>query len=151
MNPLEIDKARIETRIKEIEQKLDFLKNLLEEYPKIKFLTDDLVASGAERNLQIAIQACLDVADYLVAKLKLRLPKKDKKEVFRSLSQKKIISENLADRLIKMAGMRNILVHEYLEIEREKIYQAIKNDLGDIVKFVSAIQKFLDKSASLIK
>ena len=41
--------------------------------------------------------------------------------------------------------MRNILVHEYTEVEREKVYKTIKTDLGDIEEFVSQIQKFMDK------
>jgi uncharacterized protein YutE (UPF0331/DUF86 family) len=36
-----------------------------------------------------------------------------------------------ARRLTAMAGFRNILVHEYLEIDRRKVYAVLKKDLGN--------------------
>jgi uncharacterized protein YutE (UPF0331/DUF86 family) len=42
-----------------------------------------------------------------------------------------------------MAGFRNILVHEYLEIDRRRVFSALKNDLGDFEKFIRAITKLV--------
>lgn len=142
---LKIDRERIKKRIKEIHHRLQSLKHLEKENEEIKFLVDETISAASERHLQIAIQACLDIADHLIAKLSLETPKEDKKEVFPILAQNKIISPDLAAKMKRMAGMRNVLVHNYTEVQRQKVYNAIKKDLTDIIDFVTQIQKFLDK------
>jgi uncharacterized protein YutE (UPF0331/DUF86 family) len=44
---------------------------------------------------------------------------------------------------VLMAGFRNILVHEYLEIDRRKVYRVLRDDLGDFDRFVKAVSKLL--------
>lgn len=74
-----------------------------------------LTENCTERDLEIAIQACLDIANHLIARLGLDLPKKDRKETFSILAKNNIIPQNLVPDLTAMAGQRNILIHEYLE------------------------------------
>ena len=49
------------------------------------------------------------------------------------------------EKLEKMAGYRNRLVHYYKEISNEEIYEILQNDLGDLEKFLKEIEKFLKK------
>ena len=49
----------------------------------------------------------------------------------------------LSKRLAPMAGFRNILVHEYLEIDRHRVYRVLKNDLSDFERFIKAVSKLL--------
>ena len=42
-----------------------------------------------------------------------------------------------------MIGLRNILVHEYLKLDRAIGYKVLREDLGDFEKFVKAMSKFL--------
>ena len=42
-----------------------------------------------------------------------------------------------------MAGFRNVLVHEYLEIDRRRVFRAMRDDLGDFEKFIKAVSKLL--------
>ena len=109
-------------------------------------LSDEILISAVERNLQIAIESCMDIARHFVAKIPLEKPKKENKEVVKILSKHDIITNELAEKLLDMAGMRNILVHQYMEVDDEKIYHAVKHDLGDIEEFVAQIQTFLDKT-----
>lgn len=142
---LRIDQQRVQKRFSEIRKRLRLLKGLLAEYDEAQFLINETIAAAAERHLQVTIQACLDIADHLIARLSLDLPKEDKKEVFPILAQNKIIPEALTPNLMAMAGMRNVLVHEYLEVQRQTIYDTIKNNLTDIEEFVTHIQLFLER------
>ena len=45
-----------------------------------------------------------------------------------------------------MVGLRNILAHEYLEIDKKIIYGIIKNNLNDIKKFIILFMIILYKS-----
>lgn len=114
---------------------------------KETFVKDDLITSAAERNLEVAIQACLDIASHIVAQIALEKPQENK-ELFSILAKHNIIPGNLSKRLVLMSGLRNILAHEYLEIDEEKVYFSIKNDLDDIIEYVRVIELFLEKQES---
>lgn len=45
----------------------------------------------------------------------------------------------------RVVGYHNILVHEYLEIERHHTYLNIQKRLNDLVNFGREIEKFLRK------
>jgi uncharacterized protein YutE (UPF0331/DUF86 family) len=142
------DRLRIESRIAEIRKRVINLQRIAESTGLEDFVVDkNFAASAAERNLEVVIQACLDIASHLVAELALEKPK-DNKELFSILAKNKIISMGLSKRLILMGGMRNILAHEYLDIDGDRIYEALQNDLGDITEYVRMIELFLDKESA---
>ena len=50
----------------------------------------------------------------------------------------------MVDRYVApMAGFRNLLVHEYLEIDRHRVYSILENDLADFERFIKAVGKLL--------
>jgi len=101
------------------------------------FLNDSLATDSAERVLQVAIQAVIDIGNHVVADMDLGTPK-DYKEIFQLLARHSIISEPLAGKLVSMSGLRNILVHDYLEVDLILIHRILKNELGDFEEFISA-------------
>ena len=67
----------------------------------------------------------------------------DNRELFELLAAHKVLPVRLSRKLTPMAGFRNLLVHEYLEIDRHHVYDTLKNDLGDFERFIKAISKLL--------
>ncbi|MSO35504.1 MAG: DUF86 domain-containing protein [Acidobacteria bacterium] len=59
------------------------------------------------------------------------------------LARQKVVSKALSVKLAAMAGFRNILVHEYLEIDRHRVYQALTTDLRDVERFIRAVARLL--------
>jgi len=47
----------------------------------------------------------------------------------------------LADKISPLAGLRNILVHDYLDIDLEKIHSLLTNNLSDFTQFAREISK----------
>ncbi len=45
--------------------------------------------------------------------------------------------------LMPMAGMRNVLVHQYADIDPRRLYDTIKDHSGDIEKFLEHIKLIL--------
>lgn len=111
-------------------------------HSKEKFLTDELVKAAAERNMQVAIQSVLDICNHIVADMKLEVPDEEK-QAFRILASHKIIPQNLAKTLSAMAGMRNILVHEYLEVDHDRLYSVMKKQLVDFEKLINIVLKLV--------
>jgi uncharacterized protein YutE (UPF0331/DUF86 family) len=107
-----------------------------------RFVADPLIYGNAERYLQLAIQAVLDVSHHIVADRDLALPA-DSKSLFDVLAREKIVSRPLAAKLTAMAGFRNVLVHEYLEIDRRRVYRALRTELRDFERFIQAVTRLL--------
>ena len=137
-----VDRYVVQARIAKIRQYVALLKKIRGLADERSFVEDPLIYGNAERYLQLAIQALLDISNHIVADMNLKLPA-DSKELFDLLTRHKVLSTGLAKRLAPMAGFRNILVHEYLEIDRHRVYRVLKDDLGDFDRFIKAVSKLL--------
>ena len=118
------------------------LETIRRKHSKEAFLKDDLMKAAAERNIQIAIQSVLDICSHVVADRKLELPDEGKHAI-QILATHRIIPQRLAKTLIGMAGVRNILVHEYLEVDHDRLYSIMSRNLSDFEKFIGVISKLL--------
>ena len=136
-----VDSHIILSRIDKIRECIAKLRRLaaLEEDA---FLSDSSAADSAERNLQIAIQAVIDIGNHVVADKDLGTPR-DYKDIFHILASHKVVSETLAAKLISMTGLRNVLVHDYLEIDLRLVHRIIRSELGDFEEFISAVLKLV--------
>ena len=137
-----VDRFVVDARIAKIREYVALLRKIYRQNEEKTLLKDPLVYGNAERYLQLAIQCVLDISNHIVADLRLNLPA-DNRELFEMLAERKVLSKSLSARLTSMAGFRNILVHEYLEIDRKRVFGALKNDLGDFEKFIRAVSKLL--------
>ncbi len=85
-------------------------------------------------NIIRACEQCIDLGSHIVKVHKLGIPN-DSRDVFRLLADKQIISLELADKLQKMIGFRNMMVHEYQRINLDIVIAVIKTGLDDVVGF----------------
>lgn len=143
-----LDIYRVRTRIEEINRRLRILNRDFKPLEEEKLTTDETINAAAERHLQIAIQASLDIANHLVASLGLKRPAESAGEVFETLASEGIIPQTLGEKLIKATGYRNILTHEYADVDRHQTYLNLQNNLPDLSEFAKYIELFLEKQES---
>jgi len=136
-----VDSHVILARIDKIRESVGKLRKLAQR-TEDAFISDSLATDSTERNLQTAIQAVIDIGNHIVADMDLGTPA-DYKEIFRLLAKNGIVGDEQAARLISMTGLRNILVHEYLQIDLHLIYSIIRNDLDDFDQFIAAALKLI--------
>lgn len=122
---------------------LRYLKRL-KTYTRKRFMADFLIFGASERYLQLAIEVLIDVGRLLCSEYKLPRPD-NAHEVFEVLKDHKIITVSLYKRLLGIAGFRNILVHDYMKINREMVYENLRGRLGDFAKFSNTVRKLLRK------
>jgi len=103
------------------------------------YLKDLTTRDAVERNIEVAIQACIDIAKIIIKREGLREPE-DNKGVFVVLAEHGIISEDSLRFLIPMAGARNILVHGYDKIDDAIIFGVLKKHLTDFNSFLKEIE-----------
>lgn len=96
----------------------------------------------AERFLQLAIEVCLDIAELLIVDQRLRTPKTSK-EAIEILGDAGVLELSFARKFAPISGFRNILVHDYLEIDYEVVAENINTRLGDFEKFAKQIATYL--------
>ncbi|MBL7148220.1 MAG: DUF86 domain-containing protein, partial [Nanoarchaeota archaeon] len=61
-------------------------------------------------------------------------------EVFDILENKEIIDPNLSKKLKKIKGMRNIIAHQYGDVDDKTMYVAIDKEIdADVKKFLEII------------
>ncbi|MDZ7721926.1 MAG: DUF86 domain-containing protein [candidate division KSB1 bacterium] len=88
-----------------------------------------------------SIQIVVDIACHLSAKYNLGNPKMYS-ECIELLTKHNYIKEPLAERLYSMVGLRNLLIHEYVEIDVEQLYSFL-NYLDDFVVFAHAVKEYV--------
>lgn len=130
----------IEKKVKTAEERIIKLKNMaksihsFEEYVSSRDHMDI-----AERNIQVAIEACLDIGKIIIATQELPEPA-DNKGVFSVLAEAGIITKESLRFLIPMAGTRNILVHGYDRIDNALIYGIIKKHLKNFEDYLHQVK-----------
>ena len=96
----------------------------------VDFLRRDAISM----NLQRAAELCLDMANHVVRRRKLGVPR-DSREAFTLLETTGIVPPALAAKLRGMVGFRNILVHDYQELSMEIFDNVVANGLDDLLEF----------------
>lgn len=108
------------------------------------YLKDLTTRDAVERNIEVAIQACIDIARIIIKKDGLREPE-DNKGLFIVLAENSIISEDSLKFLIPMAGTRKVivivLVLGYDKIDDAIIFGVLKKHLSDFYSFLKEIEE----------
>ncbi len=96
-----------------------------------------------EHGLQLAIQNLLDIGSHILSSIG-KNKCENYTDVLDKLGEENIIPPEFSRKIRGMAGLRNLLVHDYIKIQTEKIYDYIKNNLNDFRKFIKYINKYLE-------
>ncbi len=102
---------------------------------------------AAERLLQEAIEAALDVNAHLVAELGRAVPD-DYYGGFVKLGELGILPSALARDLAPAAGLRNRLVHQYDAIDDAKVLAAIGRALEMFPAYIQAVDAYLGRAGA---
>ena len=132
-----VDRELIAARVAKIREQLRHLTRL-ETLSREEFLASTIEQHAVERELQIVIEACLDIGHHVIAREGLRRPN-DYRDVFGVLHESGIIETELGRRLEKMASFRNRLVHGYIDVEPGRVYEIARNELADVEAFVASV------------
>lgn len=133
------DESLIEKKLTEIESRVLTLRELA----RPEEIRDDLVQQGfVNYTLQTAIQAALDVASHIISDQRLGEPRTNR-AAFELLARRGWIPRELGAELARMAGFRNVLVHQYDEVDLGKVEEILRDHLGELLAFVAAIRQKL--------
>lgn len=132
--------SKIKDKIVEIETFLDELDTIvpssIREY-KLNFEK----RAACEHYFEKITEAVVDLAFLVIKNEEFKMPE-DEKETFNLLAKEKIISLELAAKLKAAKGMRNIISHQYSQVDDEIVFESITEELGrDVREFVNIVKK----------
>ena len=109
------------------------------------FLQDKVARRYIERTLHLAIEACMDIGSHVIADLRLREPESNK-DIFLILVENGFLAEEKKDDYRKMAGFRNVIVHDYVRLDPEIVFTVLQTSIVDLRRLARAIkEEFLDQ------
>jgi len=135
-----VNKEIINERLKEIEENLKILEEL-KSIPEDKFSNDPKIFKLAERCLELSIQALLDISHHIIAGNDWPRPQ-DNRQAIEIIADKGVVPKEFAKKITPMAGLRNILIHEYIKVNPTIMYQHIQQ-LQDFYQFEKHIVTYL--------
>lgn len=126
-------------------QKLSEYLRILESNRKYSFTdysTDPERYGSTERFLQLAIEAVNDMGNHVIADNELGIVNRSA-DIPNLLKEEGNIDADLRDQWIKMIGFRNILVHDYLEIDLKIVYEVLQNHLSTLQRIQRSLARYL--------
>ncbi|HEX6402732.1 MAG TPA: DUF86 domain-containing protein [Pseudonocardiaceae bacterium] len=138
-----VDVEVVGRRLREIGRRLAALRGI-RSHGESAFLTDQALQAQAERHLQLALQCAIAIALHILADDTDRTPE-DYGSAFRELTAVGVLGQDLADRLRLAAGLRNILVHAYLDVDPARVWTHLSR-LDDLEDFARAVDLYLEKT-----
>jgi len=98
---------------------------------------------AVERGLQVAAEALFDTGAHILA-AEFQETVDEYREIPTRLLARGVISAATAERLKGLAGFRNVLVHDYAEIDVSRVLAGVER-LGDFDAFVADVAGFLSR------
>lgn len=134
-----IDRELVQKQLTQLHEALHILRDLGKS-SRENFSSDYRIYGLAERYLQLAIEACLQICGTLVASFGLRRPE-GYHELLSIVATQQIIPRPLAYRLELLTDLRDSLVHDPSALNRDVLYDYIQHRLCDLDEFAEAIEK----------
>lgn len=122
----------------------DYMKTLkaIRKYSLDNFKNDVFIHATTERYLQLAIECVLDIGNHIISDRGFRKPD-TYAEIFEILAENKIITKKLLKENEGMVAFRNILVHDYLRVDLDKVYDILHKRLTPLEKLGTAFSRLL--------
>ena len=127
-------------RLKNLEDNIATLKSL-QQKPLQDIKDDKLMQWSLRYGIFESIQIIIDISCHIANKYNLGTSN-SYSECIENLHKYKYISKELESSLIAAIGLRNILIHEYVKIDIDKLYSFLEL-IGDFKEFINEIKEYI--------
>ncbi len=136
-----VDREELAKYIQDLQGYLAHLAEL-QQYSEPEFLSDWRIHDLADRQLHLALETFLTVGEAVISGCGFRRPN-TYADIPKVLYQNQVIGKQLTDQLVDLARFRNVLVHDYLALDHERVYQHVHTDAAIIGEFIDAVRSFV--------
>ena len=136
-----ISRISINHKLEKLREYTGYLKNY-QKHSLTEIQQDHTLQGALLHYLQLSIESVLDTAELVISEKKLRKPQ-EAREALSILGEQHILPEDFAAKLMPMASFRNILVHEYAEVDLARVHHFLQHNLTDFDTYAKHIAAFL--------
>lgn len=111
------------------------------------FASDYTRQDAAMLNLLRACEAAIDLANQVIRIRKLGVPVSSA-DAFELLKAERIIDGRMAERMRKMVGFRNTIVHPYTKVDLAIVEAVIVTELDELLAFADKLREYVNGSPS---
>ena len=133
-----VDREKIEGLIRRLREYTGYLQEIVRQ-DQADFLDDPKSMGSARYYLQVSIETCIGIANHIIATERLRAPR-DYRDSFTVLNEAGVLADDLTLTMRELAGLRNLLVHVYWDVDDETIYEGIHTELDDFEAFIEQVK-----------
>ncbi len=130
-------------RLEEYIDRLDEIATL----DRARFLGDFIVHAAAERYLQLAIESVLDLGNQIIAAHELSEPT-SYREIPLVLGRAGILPIEFAEALVPMVKFRNVLVHDYADLDLNLVHEFVLNRRQDLRRCLDYLSRYYADEAT---
>ena len=126
--------------VSSIRQRLQRLEQYIAELERQRsatlqtFRSDFTRQLAVERAFQAAVESCTDIAAHIVSVYSLGHPQ-ESRDVYRFLTEAGYLDESFSEAMMAMVGFRNRIVHLYWDIDVDRLYQYLEQDVPLLRRF----------------
>jgi uncharacterized protein YutE (UPF0331/DUF86 family) len=125
--------------LKQFIKKLELYQDMVD---KKRFLTDPMAQDAILKALEQITEAMITIATMMIAQRGFRKAENNE-DLFTILAEAKVYPAAFGEQLKGLGGFRNILVHDYININLELVYKNLKRGLPLFKTFARYIAKFI--------
>lgn len=146
MTPGRPDAGVIERRLRAIQEALRDLDHLAQMDPAA-LGSESIRRAAGERLIQVAVDQAVDINAHLVTSVLGEAPV-TARQSFTLAARAGILSSDLADELAPATGLRNVLVHRYVDIDVgvvetsiRRLLQLLPHYIREVAAFVASLEE----------
>lgn len=139
-----LSNALIHQKLKLILTDLERLDVLLHQRSYEQLVSDEAMSSLAERRLERVINRAIDVNLHLLRSVGSP-PPNDYTHSFLDLATVGILTPALAQGLAPCVGVRNILTHEYDDLDMKQFFSSLQHAVRLFPNYAREIERFIEK------
>lgn len=127
------------------------VKRLMEYYNELKsfsnlsldeYKSNIIVKRAIERQIQLVVECTTDINNMILKRI-AEAPPKDYFNSFIDLAEHNVLSMDYALEIAPSTGLRNIIVHQYEQINDEIVYASIDKIFKYYKQYIDIISKYL--------
>lgn len=139
-----IDKNLILSKIRSIQSDIENLKSF-QKYSFEEIVSDYVKHKAIERITEVIINEAIDINQHLIANSDSKDFSFDYKKSFTMLGDLKILPPDFAQKISLSVGLRNILVHQYRDLDEKIFYASIPDCVSQYTEYCQLMVDYIEK------
>ncbi len=127
-----------------IEKTLQFIEGQVEVFQTLNEINDDVKKRALERVAHTLIDSVLTVGNAMIDGFIMRDPG-SYEDIIDILLDEKVITEDMAEQFKTFLPYQKQLVHDYIQIEHQQLFNALKNCLEAFIHFPKKVRQYLEQ------